>query len=106
MNTGDLEPDWMVDISAAEERPDFTTVTGWRFKAYRETTDGKVPVFTDTTPIVEPGAQVWLVAVGHEWVDGETDVAGVLHGVPVAVWPGGREQSFPGASIVIGTDGD
>lgn len=103
MNTGDLEPDWMVDLTAAVGA-DFTTVTGWKFHAYRETKDGKVAAFTDTNPVVEPGVTANLVAVGHAWVDGETDVSGVLHGVPIAVWPGGREQSFPGATLEIGTD--
>lgn len=106
MNTGDLEPRWVVDIAAADEQPDFTAVESWKFKAYRETVDGKVLAFTDTDPSAVPGAQPWIVAVGHAWEAGQTDVEGVLHGVPVAVWPGGREQSFPGASIEINTDGD
>ncbi len=102
MNTGDLEPDWTVDI-AAEAGTDFTVVTSWRFDAYRETTNGQVPAFSDTDPVVTPGASAAQVSVAHEWVTGETDTAGVLHAVPVAVWPGGREQSFPGARIVIET---
>lgn len=104
MNTGDLEPPWTVDITAAVGT-DFTTVESWRFHAYRETTDGQVSAFTDTDPVVTPGVTANVVAVGHEWVDGETDTAGVLHGVPIAVWPGGREQSFPGATIELATDG-
>jgi hypothetical protein len=101
MNTGDLEPPWIVDITADDET-DFTTAT-WRFEAYRETTDGKETVITDTTPDVTPGANVWSVAVAHAWVSGETATAGVLHAVPIAVWPGGREQSFPGATIELQT---
>lgn len=101
MNTGDLEPDWTVDITAAEEQPDFSLVSSWRFDAYRETTDGKVTVFTDTLPGHVIGAQPWIVSVSHNWATGETATEGVLHGVPVAVWPGGREQSFPGATIEI-----
>lgn len=100
MNTGDLEPDWIVDITA-DTATDFTTATGWRFDAYRETTEGKAPAFTDTAPGVTPGANAWQVAIAHAWVAGETATAGVLHGVPVAVWPGGKEQSFPGATLEI-----
>lgn len=103
MNTGDLEPDWIVDISAPGAN--FTTVESWKFHAYRETKDGKVAAFTDTAPDVTPGAGNSVVAIAHVWVDGETDVAGVLHGVPIAVWPGGREQSFPGATLDIASDG-
>lgn len=99
MNTGDLEPDWVVDI-AADPATDFSGVISWRFDAYRETGDGKVQAFTAScTPTA--GANAWQVSVAHEWAPGETDVAGVLHGVPVATWPGGREQSFPGATIQI-----
>jgi len=99
MNTGDLEPTWWVDI-VADPDTDFTAVVSWRFDAYRETGDGKVQEFTGAA-VVEAGAQPWLVGVGHVWTSGQTDVPGVLHGVPVAVWPGGREQSFPGALIEI-----
>lgn len=106
MNTGDLEPKWVVDIVAGTDT-DFGTVESWKFRAYRETTDGKVAAFTDTNPSVVPGAQAWSIAIGHAWAAGQTDVPGVLHGVPVATWPGGREQSFPGAEpMIIGTDGD
>lgn len=103
MNTGDLEPDWIVDITA-EPGTDFTTVSSWRFDAYRWTGDGKVAAFTDPTPDITPGAQDYLVTVAHHWDAGETDVAGILHGVPVATWPGGREQSFPGATLQITAD--
>lgn len=100
MNTGDLEPKWIVDLTA-ETGTDFTTVETWRFDAYRETTNGKVEAFSDASPDITPGVTANVVAVAHAWVAGETDTAGVLHAVPVAVWPGGREQSFPGASIEI-----
>jgi len=102
MNTGDLEPDWIVDITA-DTATDFTTVSSWRFDAYRETTDGKVTAFSDSAPTVTPGANPWQVSVAHNWVTGETDDAGVLHGVPVALWPGGHEQSFPGATLELQT---
>lgn len=104
MNTGDREPAWIVDITAAAGT-DFTAVTSWKFHAYRETVDGKVTAFTETGAAFTPGATTNLVAVSHVWAAGETDVAGVLHGVPIAVWPGGKEQSFPGATLDIGTDG-
>lgn len=100
MNTGDLEPDWTVDITA-DAGTDFTTAIGWRFDAYRETVDGLVLAFTDAAPSPVPGAAVYQVAVSHHWQTGETDTAGVLHGVPVAIWPGNREQSFPGATLEI-----
>lgn len=101
MNTGDREPPWTVDITDASGQADFTTVQSWRFDAYRETTDGKVTAFTDAAPTITPGAVASRVTVAHAWTAGQTDVEGVLHGVPVAVWPGGKEQSFPGASIEI-----
>jgi hypothetical protein len=94
----------VVDI-VAEAGADFSTVASWRFWAYRETGDGKVMVFDDTGPGHVVGATPNVVAVSHTWVAGETATAGVLHAVPIAVWPGEREQSFPGASIVIQTDG-
>jgi hypothetical protein len=100
MNTGDLEPDWTVDITA-DAATDFSTVQSWRFDAYRETADGKVTAFTDTAPDHVAGANPWQVTVSHSWETGQTDTAGVLHGVPVAVWPGNREQSFPGATLEI-----
>lgn len=99
MNVGDLEPPWIVDI-AADPATNFATVSSWRFDAYRETKDGKVTAFS-TAATATPGASAWLVAVAHNWVSGETDLPGVLHGVPVAIWPGGREQSFRGASIEL-----
>lgn len=103
MNTGDLEPAWIVDITAAPGT-DFSAVSSWKFHAYRETANGKVAVFTDTAPVPTIGATNNIVAVRHNWVAGETATAGTLHGVPIAVWPGGREQSFPGATLTIGTD--
>lgn len=103
MNIGDREPVWTVDITSQDPSVDFTAAQSWRFEAYRETVDGKVSAFTDTDPLVTPGAQSYVVSVAHRWAAGETDTAGVLHAVPVAVWPGGLEQSFPGASIEIVT---
>lgn len=105
MNTGDLEPPWVVDITAGDTETDFSTVESWRFWAYRETLNGKVEAFDDPAPDPTPGSSPHIVSVAHEWAPGETDTAGVIHAVPIAVWPGGREQSFPGASITIGTDG-
>lgn len=103
MNTGDLEPKWIVDITA-EAGIDFTTVTSWKFHAYRETDNGKVAAFTEAGAAATPGATNNVVAVSHAWVSGETATPGVLHGVPIAIWPGGREQSFPGATLEITTD--
>jgi len=105
MNTGDLEPAWIVDITDVDKAADFTTVQSWRFWCYRETTDGKVEVFEDTSPDPTPGTNPWDVSIAHVWVAGETDAPGVLHAVPIAVWPGGREQSFPGATLTIESDG-
>lgn len=102
MNTGDLEPDWIVDIVAAAGT-DFSTVSSWRFDAYRETKDGKVAAFS-AAAIATPGTSANIVAVKHVWAPGETDEPGVLHGVPVALWPGGREQSFPGATLELTPD--
>jgi hypothetical protein len=45
-----------------------------------------------------------VVAVKHNWLVGQTDTPGILHGVPIAIWPGGLEQSFPGATLQINTD--
>lgn len=101
MNIGDLEPKWTVDITDPTGTADFTTVASWRFDAYRETTNGPVSVFSNANPTVTPGATNAAVSVAHAWVAGQTDTEGVLHALPVATWPGGREQSFPGARIVI-----
>lgn len=103
MNTGDLKPDWIVDITAAAGI-DFSVVTSWKFKAYRETENGRVLAFTDTAPGHVAGATNNIVAVTHVWAAGETDTEGVLHGVPIAVWPGTKEQSFPGATLEITAD--
>lgn len=103
MNTGDLKPDWTIDITAAAGT-DFSAVSSWKFKAYRETENGKVLAFSDTTPGHTLGATNNIVAVSHAWAAGETDAEGVLHGVPIAVWPGGKEQSFPGATLEISAD--
>ena len=99
MNVGDLEPDWIVDITA-DPATNFTPAT-WRFDAYRATTDGLVLAFTDSAPDHTLGATTNVISIGHNWVAGQTATAGVLHGVPVATWAGGREQSFPGATIEI-----
>lgn len=101
MNVGDLEPDWVVDITAADTSVDFTTVESWVFSAHRVTGDGKELVFADENPDVTPGAQAYRVTLAHAWVQGETDTKGTLHAVPVAIWPSGRRQSFPGASVVL-----
>lgn len=97
MKTGDLEPSWLIDIASGDTATDFADVLSWRITAVRDTTNGPVTVFTDTTPNVIPGAVAYQVTLEHDWADGETDVAGTLLADPVAVWPGGREQTFPTA---------
>ena len=101
MNVGDLEPDWVVDITA-EAGTDFSLVDSWAFLAYRETVNGKVEAFVRPA-VPTPGATPNVVAVAYSWQAGDTDAEGVLHGVPVATWPGDRLQSFPGATIEIQT---
>jgi len=93
MKTGDLEPPWRVAISDSDETANLTGVSSWRFVARRGTT----VVFTDTSPTVTVGANVWTATVKHTWVLGETTTAGLLEAEIVAVWPGGREQTFPSA---------
>lgn len=100
MNTGDLEPAWAVSVSDLDGAADFADVSGWRFVAYRKTSNGNVVVFTDTAPTVVSATGPDAV-LRHVWNDGETDVAGVLHAEVVAVWPDGREQTFAGATITI-----
>lgn len=93
MKTGDLEPAWVIDVSDGDGLADLGDVVSWRFVAHRETLNGPVVVFTDTSPGI--AADGPTAALTHEWVEGETDTAGVLHGEIVAVWPDGREQTFP-----------
>jgi hypothetical protein len=101
MKTGDLEPDWIVDIGDELAGGDLNTVEDWRFVASLSNTI----VFTDTNPtvVVDPQNSA-VAAVSHTWVDGETDDPGTLRAEIVATWPGGREQTFPGlgqATITI-----
>lgn len=105
MKTGDLQPAWVLDLASKDTSTDLTLVTSWKLEAWRETVDGKVAAFTDTGVVVvpAPGAKYTAVAT-HQWQTGQTDVAGVLHGVVVATWPDGDEQSFPSegdASILL-----
>jgi hypothetical protein len=93
MKTGDLEPSWIVDISDASAAGDLSDVESWKFVA---SLDGTV-VFTDTSPTftIDPDDSS-KGTIEHEWVSGETDNAGLLQGEIIAVWPGSREQTFPG----------
>lgn len=91
MKTGDLEPPWRIAISDGDETADLSDVVSWRFVAAL----GETVVFTDTAPVVTIGANPWQATVKHSWVDGETDAAGRMCAEIVAVWPGGREQTFP-----------
>jgi hypothetical protein len=93
VKTGDLEPAWVIDVADGDGLADLGDVVSWRFDAHRQTTNGNVTVFSDTSPGVQATGSAAVLT--HEWVAGETDVAGVLHAECVAVWPDGREQSFP-----------
>jgi hypothetical protein len=106
MKTGDLEPPWIVDIADSAGLADFTTRESVRFEAWRETRNGPVLAFTDTSPDVALSPSNAAAAVSHTWVEGETDEPGPLHASVVVIWPGGREQSFPGtgtASLILET---
>ncbi|MEV6413831.1 hypothetical protein [Kribbella sp. NPDC051718] len=93
MKTGDLEPPWIVDISDAGAQADLNTVQDWRFVASLN----NVVVFTDTDPdVVVDTTHTYKAAITHSWVSGETANDGTLRAEVVAVWPGGREQTFPG----------
>lgn len=98
MKTGDLEPPWIIDISDTGTRGDLNAVSSWRFVAKLN----GVVVFTDTDPdiTVDPTTS-YSAAVAHTWVDGQTDAPGTLRAEVVAVWPGGREQTFPGEGHAI-----
>lgn len=101
MKTGDLEPDWIVDVADESGAADFTTPgLTWRLEAWRETKDGPVAAFTDANPGSAAGTSNSRRVISHQFVDGETDTAGPLHAVVVAIWPGGNEQSFPGEGSV------
>lgn len=93
MKTGDLEPPWIVDVSDAEAGGDLNDVVSWKFVASLNDT----VVFTDTAPTftIDPGSTA-AGSIKHVWVAGETDNPGLLRGEIIAVWPGGREQTFPG----------
>lgn len=101
MKTGDLEPDWIVDIGDESGAADFTVPgIGYRFVAWRETKDGPVLAFSDTNPAVSAGTSNSRRVITHQFVAGETAVAGPLHARVIAIWPGGHEQSFPGEGSV------
>lgn len=94
MKTGDLEPSWIVDISDAAAGADLSGVESWKFVA---SLNDDI-VFTDTSPdfTIDPDDSS-KGTVEHEWVAGQTDNAGLLRGEIIAVWPGDREQTFPGS---------
>jgi hypothetical protein len=97
IKTGDLEPPWQVAISDGAQAADLTTVESWRFVARQ----GSAVLFTDTNPtVVVDGTNTYEATVTHDWVAGETDVAGRVDAEIVAVWPGAREQTFPSSGRV------
>lgn len=98
MKTGDLEPPWIIDISDDGNRADLNGVGSWRFVG---SLNGVV-VFTDVDPTVtvDP-ASTYQAAVEHTWVAGESDDPGTMRGEVVAIWPNGREQTFPGRGQAV-----
>jgi hypothetical protein len=93
MKTGDLEPPWRIAIGDSDHDADLTGVESWRFVA----SIGPAIIFTDEDPAITVGDDVWTATLEHVWVDGETDTRGTAKAEIVAVWPGGREQTFPSA---------
>lgn len=98
MKTGDLEPPWIIDISDDGNQANLNGVVSWRFVG---SLNGVV-VFTDTGPahVVDP-LVTYRAAVSHTWVAGETDDPGTMRGEIIAVWPSGREQTFPGRGQAV-----
>lgn len=89
IKTGDLEPDLVIDISGSAG--DLSTVVSWKVIATR----GSVAAWTDTAPTVVVGSPPTSATVSHNWVAGETDVAGMQKIEVEATWPGSRKQTFP-----------
>ena len=88
MKSGDLEPSLQIACSGASG--DFNAVESWRVVGRQA---GEI-LFTDEDPDVDvqtPG----LAVISHRWEAGETDVLGPIEIEAVAVWIGGREQTFP-----------
>lgn len=107
MKAGDLNPPWVIDFSDADAAANLAGVTSWRFDVHRETREtGMTLAFSKTVTgsVVITGGAGPAGVLTYAWAAPETAVPGVLHGRLVAVWPGGKEQSFPGegfARIVI-----
>lgn len=98
MKTGDLEPKWIIDVSDDGVQADLNGVSSWRFVGWLN----GVVVFTDNSPAdtVDP-IVTYRAALSHTWVAGETDDPGTMRGEVIAVWPGGREQTFPGRGQAV-----
>lgn len=99
MKTGDLEPDWVIEISDAGRQADLNGVVSWRLIGLR----GPTLVVDDLAPtVVVNTAEPWRATVTHSWALGETaSTEGFrIEGAVVATWPGGRPQTFPGHSVV------
>lgn len=90
IHKGDLEPGFDIPISGADGN--LATRESLRIVAEQ----GGVPLFTDTNPtvVVDP-ANSASATVSHNWVAGQTDVAGDVWLRVEVGWPGGRVTTFP-----------
>lgn len=88
MKTGDLEPPLQMSLSGVSG--DLNAVEGWRIVGRQ----GGEILFTDEDPTASIQSAT-LAIVSHSWGVGETDVPGPIEVEVVAIWPGGREQTFP-----------
>jgi hypothetical protein len=86
----DLEPDLVIDISGSAG--DLSTVVSWKVLA--KSIDGTV-LWTDTNPGHVVGSPTTTAVITHDWVAGETDLAGTQLIEVQAMWPSSRPQTFP-----------
>ena len=94
IKTGDLEPPLIVDVSGVTG--DLNDVTSWRLVARFRGADDIL--FEDTSPDVDiDPTDPTKAVVTHEFVQGETDVAGVVQVEVKAMWPDNRPQTIPQA---------
>lgn len=86
----DLEPPLVSDLIGSAG--DLTTpgITWKVVAAYMNL----APAWTDTSPTVTVLSPT-SATVTHNWVSGQTDVAGTQLVEIQATWPGGRPQTFP-----------
>lgn len=100
---GDLEPPLVIDI--ASPGADLTDVVSWRLICVRRGSTGIF--FTDTSPIVVPASDTSKATVTHNWVDGQTDTAGIYLFEIEAMWPSARPQTFPSkGQVEVQINGD